>query len=92
LEAGQAPANVDVALHQELEPSGADHFVFRLGTDKSAHFELEISFETIGGAAVPGGFVVVGIFVPRSLSSLAMPADHCVSTDPSIPLEGTQSR
>jgi hypothetical protein len=77
LEAGAAPALHVVPLHQELASGAADHFVLRLGTNKSAQFDLNVSFKTIGAGNLSGGDVSLEIFVPRSQTGFIEKAKAC---------------
>src|SRR5690606_621910 len=55
-----------VPISQSLKPGDADHFLLRVGTNKSATFELEFTFVAAGGEQIPGDSVSVEIFVPRT--------------------------
>src|SRR5207244_1639512 len=66
LEAGKSGYVKSVPISQEIHPGAADHFLLRIGTDKSARFQLEITFLSADGTELPGGSLVLDEFVPRS--------------------------
>ena len=66
LPAGKAGYINYLPLSQSLKPGESDHFVVRVGTDKSARFDLEFSLRDTGGAVIPVQIVDLEIFVPRT--------------------------
>jgi len=66
LQAGQAPVIEQVDVAQEIRPGEADHFLIRLGTDKSSRKRIKISFLTADGEVLPGGELTIDLFVPRT--------------------------
>ena len=66
LEAGRSGYTRNLPLHQEMSPGATDHFLIRIGTDKSARFDLIFSFRTTGGAHLPEVPVLLDVFVPRT--------------------------
>jgi hypothetical protein len=46
----------------------ADHFVFKVKSDKSARFNLAFSFPTVGGPDISSDEIVLDTFVPRSIN------------------------
>lgn len=71
LEAGKSGYTTRVPIAQKIAAQDVDHFLLRIGTDKSAHFELNISLRRIGGAELAMPPVFLDIFVPRSQSQEA---------------------
>jgi hypothetical protein len=66
LEAGKAGYTKHLSLAQEIGPGESDHFLIRLGTDKSAVFDLQFSFKTTDGRYLPRKDVLLEVFVPRT--------------------------
>lgn len=66
LEAGRSGYTKNVPVSQEIKPGQTDHFLIRIGTDKSACFDLTFSFHTVGGARLPDRQVLLDIFLPRT--------------------------
>ena len=71
LTAGKAPDAVRVPVSQSLKPGEADHFLLRIASDKSAHYEMKLRFTAIDGRALPGRDVVLDVFVPRGMAGRA---------------------
>ncbi|GEM_PF-4345966 len=66
LEAGKSGYTKYLPLSQEIKPGEVDHFLIRVGTDRSAKFDLRISFRTAGDVELPTKTILLEIFVPRS--------------------------
>lgn len=66
LEAGRANYEKTLPISQYSKPGQPDSFFIRVGTDKSASFDLEVSFRTNGGVEVARKHVRLDIFVPRT--------------------------
>lgn len=66
LEAGKAGYTKHLALAQEIGSGESDHFLIRVGTDKSAVFDLTYSFKTSDGQVLPSKNILLDVFVPRS--------------------------
>jgi hypothetical protein len=73
LEAGKAGRSKAVSVSQSIKPGEADHFVFRIASDKSARFDLGLSLRDAGGALLPLQDVHLELFVPRSQAGYASP-------------------
>jgi hypothetical protein len=71
LEAGRSGYTKRLALSQAIKAGEAEQFSIKVGTDRSADFELGFAFQTSTGGVVPANAVGVSIFVPRT----AVPAD-----------------
>jgi hypothetical protein len=65
LEAGKSGYTKYVPLAQEVKPGQTDYFLINVGSDKTAQFDLNLSFRTLG-IEVPEKRVHINIFVPRS--------------------------
>jgi hypothetical protein len=66
LEAGHSGYIRNLPLHQEMPPRATDHFLIRIGTNKSARFDLVFSFRTTAGTRLPEKSVLLDVFVPRT--------------------------
>jgi hypothetical protein len=71
LEAGKAGYVKRFPIAQKIAAGDVDHFLVRVGTDKSAHFELSIAFRGVGGVELAAPPVSLDVFVPRSQSGAA---------------------
>jgi hypothetical protein len=60
------PDTVHVPIAHSLKPGAADHFLFRVASDKSAHYEAKVSIHSIDGQLVLEQKLVLDIFIPRS--------------------------
>ena len=56
---------VENPLAQEIKPGQTDYFIVRVGSDKSARYDLTFSFRA-PGIFVPDKKVRIALFVPRS--------------------------
>ncbi len=66
LEAGRSGYTKNVPVSQEIKPDQTDHFLMRIGTNKSARFDLTFSFCAAGGVRLPITQVLLDIFLPRT--------------------------
>jgi hypothetical protein len=66
LEAGRSGYVKNLPLSQEIKPGETDHFLIRIGTNKSSRFDLAFAFRTAGGAHLPETQVLLDIFLPRT--------------------------
>ena len=66
LKAGESGVVRQIPLAQEMKSGESDHFVIRLGADKSSTHRLHITFRAVDGQIFDGGHMSVDIFVPRS--------------------------
>jgi len=66
LRAGESGYTKRLPISQAIKPGEAENFDIRVGTDKTARFDLAISFRTTDGAQIPGNNVRLAIFVPRT--------------------------
>lgn len=73
LEAGKSGYVKYVPIAQSIKPGDADYFLLRVGSDKSAQFNLGVSFRTSGPEARTVN-VLMNIFVPRSGSDFSVKA------------------
>jgi len=56
-------------VSHSLAPGEAEHFVVRVGTDRSARFDLTFSLREAGGTSIPSDSIELNIFVPRSTTN-----------------------
>ena len=57
-----------LSIDQEIKSGDADHFLIRVGSDKSAQFTLSFSFRTVEELEILGSEeVMLDIFVPRKV-------------------------
>ncbi len=57
-----------LSIDRKIEPGEADHFLIKIGSDKSAQYVLSFSFRELGGKIIPGdNKVKLDIFVPRKV-------------------------
>ena len=47
-----------------LPPGRAEHFLLRIGTDRSAEFDLGVTLRLVGGGEVPVDDVTLDVFTP----------------------------
>ena len=66
LPAGKEGYETVVPLSQVVPAGGTDNFELRIGTDKSAEFDLRIGFRTTAGELVGSTPVLLTTFVPRT--------------------------
>jgi hypothetical protein len=66
LTAGKAPDVVRVPAEQFMKGGEPDHFLLRVISDKSAHYELRVGFRLIDGRELSGQKVILDLFVPRT--------------------------
>ena len=64
--AGVAPTTIRVPISQLVSPGGADHFVLRVSSDRSARFDFSINLKAVDGKTFPAGKFRLDTFVPRS--------------------------
>lgn len=57
---------VSLPTSQEIKPGETDHFVIQIASDKSAHFDLRITFKETSGTTLLGKNLFIDIFRPRS--------------------------
>ncbi len=66
LPAGKARYEKLLPTAQEIRAGDTDHFLIRVGTDKSFRFEISLAFRTAQRVELPGAELVLELFVPRS--------------------------
>jgi hypothetical protein len=66
LTAGKAPETHRIPISHNLKAGEADHFLVRVASDKSAHYELTLRIRRIDGEFLPEQKVILDLFVPRS--------------------------
>ena len=66
LKAGEAGYTTRIPVSEEVKPGDVDHFLIRIGTDKSATFNLAVSFLSKPDVSLPPTQVLLSVFVPRS--------------------------
>jgi hypothetical protein len=72
-----------IPIRHEIKSGDSDVFLIEIGAAKSADFELGFSFRAVGGQTLPGGSVLLHIFVPRSeASSIAKKGDRLSDDEP----------
>lgn len=64
-EAGKAPCTIAIDIAQAIEAGRADQFLVTLGTDKTSHNRVSLSFKTTAGEILPGGDFLLDLYVPR---------------------------
>jgi hypothetical protein len=74
-QAGTAPAVLRVPISQVVNAGGADHFLVRIGSDRSGHFEFTTTVRAVDGKTFSGGSFVLDTFVPRSQAGYTKLAD-----------------
>jgi hypothetical protein len=68
--AGESGQTFEIGLAQEIRPGDSDHFLIRLGSDRSSRSRIRIRFQTAGGKVLPGSEILIDLFVPRSTGKL----------------------
>jgi hypothetical protein len=71
LRAGESGIVRQVPLAQEMKAGESDHFVVRVGADRSSTNRVRVSFRTVDGTVFEGGQLAIDIFVPRSSGKIA---------------------
>jgi hypothetical protein len=66
LRAGEAGYTKRIPISEEVKPGEVDHFLIRIGTDKSASFNLTFSFVSRPASSLSPTQVRLSVFVPRS--------------------------
>jgi hypothetical protein len=66
LKAGEAGYTTRIPISEKVNPGDVDHFLIRIGTDKSATFNLAFSFLSEPVVTLPSTQVLLSVFVPRS--------------------------
>jgi hypothetical protein len=82
LKAGEAGYSKRIPISEAVKPGDVEHFLIRIGTDKSASFDLAFSFTAKPTTLKQSTAVGISIFVPRSQvrrSCKARRGKDCVS-------------
>jgi len=66
LEAGKSGYSKFLPVSHSVKPGEAEHFVVRIGTDKSANFDLLFTLKDTSGKELPSEAVNIEIFIPRT--------------------------
>jgi hypothetical protein len=72
LPAGVAPYIARIPISQVVDAGGVDHFLVRVASDRSAHFDFKVELKTVEGQIIPGGQFILDMFVPRSAAGAAV--------------------
>ncbi len=76
LVAGKGGYTKRIPISQEIKPGEVDHFLVRIGTDKSASFNLAFAFTSMPKIPLEHTHILLSVFVPRSHAQAALFSEY----------------
>ncbi|OGT60248.1 MAG: hypothetical protein A3E01_15535 [Gammaproteobacteria bacterium RIFCSPHIGHO2_12_FULL_63_22] len=85
LESGMSGYQKRQAISQQIKPGETDHFLVRIGSDKSAQYDLDVAIADASGKSVWNSKISLDMFVPRLSGRNSVRSTTLLAAEPSGP-------